>query len=316
MGENMVVDGYEFSDKLECLYYEVLNLLNGKEIRIHITNELIDGNNTIEGTQFYDSSENVIIELRNNSYLETTLSHELLHAYFESIGYPRVFIPFRNDHLYEYGRLISNNVMHKLLLTEQINRGFDIDIFSKELACMLTNNRVKDNVTNFDNISMSMTIIHAFLFSEKYSNIFIQWIKEKIPIAYEMALEQYKFIIESTYNTPFELRRVLIGAYKLFDNIIEMYNLPPLNLHNNIGIDFVFSRRQLLLDFKQVFSIDENILYDQKTNSNIASIISIADQQPIFFLNQDSNYNCKVKSFMQMSVQEFINFSNIRYSIR
>lgn len=122
----MIINGYEFSTELEKLYNDVVNLVPQSKVNITILDNLPGVDSSVDGFQDTLPNRDISIYVKRLPYIESIISHELLHAYYLKRDIRSLLCMSEGTGIFHFGQLIYNHVIHKLILEEQIKRKIDI----------------------------------------------------------------------------------------------------------------------------------------------------------------------------------------------
>ncbi|SQC85404.1 Uncharacterised protein [Clostridium perfringens] len=290
-------NGYIFSEKLEKLYNDVQALKPECKIFVNVDDSLIDDVG-VDGSQETLINGDIQIISRNNDVTESIISHELLHAYFLRIGYPNHHYVYGNDNpIFHFGRELYNHVIHKLILEEQIKRGFDVSYHQEKLAKNLGVGLEKEFTDPKEIISFSMVILLCDVLCGKYKEIYKEKIEKTFPKSNKVANQLYNAMMKKDYKTAYETREALVRVYKKFDNILKLYKLPNLNLSENVTITYIPRKDDMNRNVLKIFHICKKEKINDKLKFWI--LISNSDNQSSYIIATEDRTYDEIKSLLK-----------------
>lgn len=309
------IDGYIFSDKLEELYNDVQKLKPESKIIIEIIGNSTELDRNIDGFQETLLNGDINIKARNNENIESILSHELLHAYFLRKGYPNHhYVLGENNAIFHFGRDLYNHVIHKLILEEQLKRGFDVKWHQKTLAEGLGKDVDKEWRNPKDIVMYSMIILLCDILCGDYKEIYKKEINSKFPKADTISKKLYNSIMEEDFKTPYETRKAIVRVYKRFNNILKSYKLPNLNLSENVVITYIPSDEELSKKVLKVFHICKEVKYVDGVKFWLLK--SNIDEQSSFIIATRNREYPEIRELLfDMTLKELFEDSNCIISV-
>ena len=248
----MVFCDFEISDRLRILCDEVDAMCGQRNIIIKIDDSLVPYG--CDGCQEETKNGDLAVYSRNVSYSEAVISHEILHIYFIYKRYPiHDEIPEIDEVINLYGTILHNSVIHRLIVAEQKNMGFDLSQNDEALIKGFETWESEEKMDAYKILSCALTQTSALVLYT--GNDLSVYLSERFPKSNAIALELLEIINEEKELTPFHVGRTVTKLYKHADKICERLGLPLLSLNTNIMINPVLSERQLDLMVEQVFDV-------------------------------------------------------------
>lgn len=302
-------NGYIFSEKLENLYNDVQALKPECKIFVNVDDSLIN-DARVDGFQETLENGDIKIVVRNNDIIESTISHELLHAYFLRAGYPNHHYVYGNNNtIFSFGRDLYNHVIHKLILEEQIKRGFDVSYHQEKLAENLGIGLNKEFTDPKDIVAFSMVILLCDVLCGKYKEIYKERIEKTFPKSNKVAKQLYNSMMKKDYKTPYETRDAIVRVYKKFDDILKLYKLPNLNLSENVTITYIPKKNDMNKNVLKIFHICKKEKMNEKIKFWI--LISNSDNQSSYIIATEDRTYDEIKSLLKdMTLGELFEESN------
>lgn len=311
-----------FSVELQHLYKETLELFSGIEITVKHSLVGLDYNDGESAIGSQDIKNDVVkINIHQDYINEYVLSHELLHAYLVGNGYPtHHMLGEESDEvkkLLHVQQSLYNTVIHKVILEEQTNRGFDIQSEVDDQIINLTQFDISERGENYKADPFLLLRIFDFLVlynsrRDEFEEVF----KKKLPREFFYAEALANICNHTTYDNPFRTRKVLVKIFKEFDSILVELNLEPLNLNKWILIGFVPGYNQLQRQVRSTFDVEEYKVEfkDSSRNVDVIRLISKVDGQ--FSHYCFANYYNNLEELLDLPLQEFYQRHNIKYTLR
>lgn len=305
----MIVDGYVFSEKLIKLYKEVQQLRPECNINIEIVDKVPIEEENVDGLQMNLPDGSVEIYVKRNAHLEVILSHELLHAYFLRKGYPNHhYIDGDDTLIHKCGRDLYNQVIHKLILEEQLKRGFEVDKHQYYLAENLGSGMVDESDPGVV-MQFALVILHCNVLCGKYSELYDQKIKESFPKSHSVAKKLYRAMIKQDFQEPEETRQAIVRVIKSFELCTKNFGLCSLNLPQNVIITFYPTEIEMKKCVNEVFHLSASSKEYQ--GLQCWTLVANKDNQAAFILATVNSTYSDIRNFMKNTiVQELYKESN------
>lgn len=298
-----IVDGYMLNARLEQLYREILVLDPIHKVTLHVVEHIPD-HVAADSYQEIRTNGEVIITALSCPYTEALLSHELLHVYLVRKGFPNYFHLFEASHpIAHFGMALYNHVMHKLILEEQLKRGFDLTEYQQSLLHEPDANMQEDEANPLNSFLYSQTILTMLILGGSDKEAFLQQFKAQLPQSYRIARRLQTAMNAQKYQTPYETRLALVRTYLEFDQLVAETDLATLDLHFNIGVRYYPTEEQLHCTLPQLFVVRRLPLKNANgTPREIRHLVSREDGQLSFLFDLRSMPDFDQK-FSQMALE-------------
>jgi len=248
---------------------------------------------------------------KDEPFIDYILSHELLHVLLDTKGFPNTYFIDANiccQFSDDMGNMIKNIVIHKVIIQEQLSRGFNIvDAPKKKLKNVV---ETWPNITNLTDSTLwyllaltSFMIEAEFCLSEYESAIDI-----KNPILYKSAKFLYEVIIEQKLETPYKTRKVLIKVLKKFDELLVENNIAPLKLFEKLLIRFIPTEWQLQLKVNQVFNV-------RKSSKDDSLFLFTNSEGQLSFDFQNGAQEAVLQEIQNMTIESLLKMSYGNYVV-
>ena len=161
------------------------------------------------------------------------------------------------------------------------------------------------DMDSYRKIECILTIINVILmqFTERISTCY----RDKFPNLYQKAFEIVKDVFEIVEYTPFKVSRTITKVFKNVDVLCQELMLPQLNLSDKIALSPVLTTRQLDLNLRQVFDVEQRYYGDEQ----VTVLKLCATGQVSAFIRNANNINTD-----EISVRVFFEQHNITRLIK
>lgn len=280
----------KISPKVQDLLEDVNDHFPG-EVRIHFGAEQ-SGYVRHDQAQQVSDGQKMLIEVSDITAPDYTASHELLHLLMVLKGFPQIYFQLTSDDAETDQQLmvliteLYDIVAHEVVVSEQRRQGLIDDnieeLFIKGIKDTITpeNDGAVDGMSTLRLLMMMDTIV---FFGDRISNVKSE-LEELYPTAFAAAQKIEDKLQQRDIKSPFDLRRKVLNAFRLFDEQMQAWNLPEIHAIDFVTLGSVFSERQLRLKVRQVFQIFHSDLHEQKTKTRAYVGIGISDKQNSFVL--------------------------------
>jgi len=311
----MKINGIKFDLEMTKLFNEVKVLLGDRELRINFVDELLDEETLQIGGGAYakkcsDGNWEILV-CKDDSCLDYTLSHELLHVFLDEKGFPNIFHTNKDiccELSANIGTLISNVVLHKIIITEQAIRGFNVvDAPRKKLQDVVTTWQILPKLSD-QTLGYVLAVVSFFIEGAGVLSDYEDDIKNKNPFLYQPAKLLYDSLCEKPYTTPFETRRALVKTFKKMDELLISYDSKPLKLHEKLIVKYIPSKRQLSLKVSNVFNA--------YTNVNDDLLITAQSDEQLCFLYENGSGGSLKDELKDMTVEAFLTWAYKDFTVR
>ena len=248
---------------------------------------------------------------QSEPFIEYVLSHELLHVLLGVKGFPHVYMSNNficGQFSWDIGQLLNNTVHHKIIIKEQLDRGFDIgEAQEKKLRDVADTWQIIPNLS--DQTMWHIIAFTSFMIeAEDYLSEYGPKIESKNPSLYKHSKFLYDVICSTSYDNPFSTIKSLVKTFKKFDELLVANDIEPLKLFERIEVTFIPSRQQLQLNVSQVF--------DPRTTQNNDLLLFTKSDGQLSFVFPTNDVESLKKDISNMTVEDLFREANIKYVIR
>jgi len=306
----MNIEDLELSVPMKELYNEVSPLINKIEI-VYTENDL--SYSGVGARAIKLPNRDWEIELRKDEpFMEYVLSHELLHILLDTKGYPNVSKIDISKKRWKIAQLLTNTILHKIIIKKQLKRGFEIEDARKEMLRDVADNwptiRVLGDYGSFRDL---VTLVSFMIEAEDYLDRYIGRIKENNLFLYEHAERIYKEIYDEPYDSPYSTRKRLVRVFKAFDDLLKDNNLPQWKLFEKLSVVYIPSTWELQLSVSQVFDDATNqnndLFFYAKSDGQLSFAFEIKDVESY------KEVEIEINKRRNMTVEGLFNESNTEY---
>ena len=297
---------------MENLFDEVKHMLCDKNLKINVLNERNEEMVHLGGGANAKMSPNGNWEInivKDEPFIEYVLSHELLHVLLDSKGFPNVYMPSSDiccQFSWKIGNLITNVVLHKIIIDEQYNRGINIfDEPRKKLMDVADTWQIIPELSHqtLEHVlALTSFMIEAKVCLSEYES----QIENINPLLYQPAKDLYDTINEKELSTPYKARRILVRILKKLDELLVAKRKEPLRLYEKLLIKFIPRKRQLGLKVSQVFIRNTNEKADILLTTQAEGQLSFYFERGRNDSLNDELHNMTVGSLLSREYKEFI----------
>ncbi|MBW1604812.1 IpaB/EvcA family protein [Lactobacillus sp. Sy-1] len=315
--------------KLNEQTQSLLNVVNrffpGK-VEVQFIGRLQSGYVRHDQAQMVQDGKNIYIQISDLTAPNYTASHELLHLLMTLRGFPQEFFSLTtgnselDDQLQAMGIELFDIVSHFVVVSEQRKHGLiDDEIESMYLKGVKAT--IKPEPAELDD-EMSLrllTLLDALVFYGDEFNKVADELKSDYPISLAAAQKIYQVITAKPTDSPFGLRRNVVKLFRVFDDQLKEWNLPPLNNKDFTTITSVLSERQLGLKVNQMFEIFHSELHEKQTNRRAYVGFSKVDDQNSFVIPAPTGMDdspAYFKRLYNMSVEDLFKELKMPFIIR
>ena len=253
-----------------------------------------------------------------------TASHELLHLLMLLQGFPQIFfqLSLGEDELDEQMMIMAtdlyNVAMHTVVVDEQ--RCHDLitpQIEAEYLAGIhATLSDEGDQVDNERTLRL-LTLLDALVFYGDHLDQVQADLNQRYPLALKTAQALYAQAFDKAVDSPYAMRRVIVRLFKLFDEQMRAWQLPPLHNTEFTTVSPVLSERQLRLSVKQVFEIFHSDMQNRESGKRAYVGLRRNDRQNSFVIDApQGDTAAEFVSLYVQPVQEFLDQHGIPYIVR
>jgi hypothetical protein len=305
------IQGYKFSPAIEEIYQEIISAAPSLELEFEVVDELpIQGRSAMQGV---DPDGKRIIKIDKNSLNDSVLSHELLHCYFDVMGYPRLStLCVANNVVNYFAMRTEESVIHKLICQEQDKRGItrtEDQEYAKKIAEELEWEPMNPEAQIF----YSMKILDILIRSNEWKEYFENSLRYRFKNSYQYADRLWDKLMSKDFQTPFETRRAMIRVLKEVEKIVAENGVESLNLRMNVGTGFIASARQLDENIFDLFDVYKDALEDPHTGEKVWVLVSKAEDQASYFVLPGENFE---ESLTDKTLKDLYKEWGISYELR
>lgn len=253
-----------------------------------------------------------------------TASHELLHLLMLLQGFPQIFfqLSLGEDELDEQMMIMAtdlyNVAMHTVVVDEQRRHELITPQIEAEYLAGIhaTLSDEGDQVDNERTLRL-LTLLDALVFYGDHLDQVQADLNQRYPSALKTAQALYAQAFDKAVDSPYAMRRVIVRLFKLFDEQMHAWQLPPLHNTEFTTVSPVLSERQLRLSVKQVFEIFHSDMQNRESGKRAYVGLRRNDRQNSFVIDApQGNTAAEFVSLYAQPVQEFLDQHGIPYIVR
>lgn len=276
--------------------------------------------------QQYLHNGEMVVEVNDVTEPNYTVSHELLHLLLLFKGAPQISFNITtgskelDNKIMATGMELYDTILHFLVYSQQKDRGL-INDGVKELyfkGVLATLKPEPQNSTDEWMVLRTLTLLDTLVFFEDEEERILSKLKTLYPRTFAAAQKIYAALTVKEISSAFEIRRAVVKVFRLFDQQLEQWKMPPMNLQNFVTLTAVLSKRQKRLEVRQLFSIFHSELHENLQDTTAYIGISKADQQNTFVLPtpQSKKTEEEFKRIYAMPIGDFMDELAIPYLTR
>ncbi|MCI1913079.1 hypothetical protein [Schleiferilactobacillus perolens] len=269
-----------------------------KEVRDHFPNQLnIQVDDQESGRISHESAQqepqqdgSILLHVYDKTDINYTISHELLHIEMYLKGFPTMSFPLTttdprlDDQLGATAVSIYNSALHLIIGAEQRRNG----IITKDTVQAFIRG-ISDVVPAEEGDAEDPKIIYRVLslldglafFADHEDEVPAEWL-QMYPIAFQAAQQLYAVMTEKVIDSPFAIRRSIVKTLRAFDAWLDKLGYVPMPHDQFAAVSPVLSKRQLKLEFRQVFDILHSDYLNRQTKEKAFLAIGKNDRQLAF----------------------------------
>lgn len=266
----------------------------------------------------------LMITLTDLTEPDYTASHELLHLLMLLQGFPQIFfqLSLGDDELDEQMMIMATNLynvaMHTVVVDEQRKHDLITDQIEDEYLAGI-HEILSDETADEDNerTLRLLTLLDALVFYGDHLDRVADDLTTRYPLALKTVQDLYAQAFDKAIDSPYAMRRVIVRLFKLFDEQMKAWQLPPLHNLEFTTVSPVLSERQLRLSVKQVFEIFNSDMKNRESGEPAYVGLRRNDRQNSFVIDAPKGDTAAefVKLYAQ-PVQEFLDQHGIPYIVR
>lgn len=266
----------------------------------------------------------LLVQIKDSPDVEYTLSHELMHMYLATSGYPQVQYhlltgtPEVDKQHYATATALSTAALHAVVAEWQRAHGFlgekQFDLLKKGFAAAIPPEPAGgDNLVIYRSLSL---FDHMTLFVDGGTDAQkAQW-ENDFPQAYPLAQDLYQTLTQKALDTPFAYRRAVVNLFARFNALVQAARFQPLDNDEFATLPPVLSQRQLRLSLNQVFTLKHSAYRDRQTKQLAYVALGKGDRQNAFVLPLTDTSPAAMQSLYQQPLGEILDQYHIDYSLR
>lgn len=266
----------------------------------------------------------LVVQIKDSPDVDYTLSHELMHMYLATTGFPQVQYhlltgtPEVDKQHYATATALSTAALHAVVADWQREHGFlgdkQLDLLEKGFASALPKEPAGgDNLLIYRGLSL---FDHMTLFVDGGTDDQqAQW-QQDFPQAYPLAKDLYQTLTEKALDTPFAYRRAVVNLFARFNALVQAAGFQPLDNDEFATLPPVLSKRQLRLSLNQVFTLKHSAYRDRQTKQLAYVALGKGDRQNAFVLPLKDTTPAAMQSLYQQPLGEILNQYQLDYSVR
>lgn len=269
----------------------------------------------------------MILHVYDQTDLNYTISHELLHLEMYLKGFPAMGLPVTtsdphlDDQIAATGVAIYNSASHLIIGAEQRRNG----IITKETEQAFIrgiSDVVPAEEPNADQgddprfFYRVLTLLDGLaFFADHEDSLPAEWL-QMYPEAFKYAQRLYATMTAKVIDSPFALRRAIVKTFRDFDAMLDELGYMPMPHDQFVALSPVLSERQTKLEFRQVFDILHTDYLNRETKEKAFLAIGKSDRQMAFALPlKELSQDAALKIYEQKAADILKQFQ-IGYALR
>lgn len=266
----------------------------------------------------------LLVQIKDTPDVDYTLSHELMHMYLATNGYPQVQYhlltgtPELDKQHYATATALSSAALHAVVADWQREHGLlgesQLQLLVAGFADALPKEPAGgDNLLIYRGLSL---FDHMTLFVDGGDDAQrAQW-QADFPQAYPLAQDLYQTLMEKKLDSPFAYRRAVVNLFARFNALVQAAGFQPLDNDEFATLPPVLSSRQLRLSLNQVFTLKHSAYRDRNTKQLAYVALGKGDRQNAFVLPLKDTSPAAMQSLYQQPLGALLDQYQLDYSIR
>lgn len=263
------------------------------------------------------------IEILDSTALDYTLSHELLHMYFATKGFPQLQFhvlsgtPDLDRQYYAVATSLFRAVLHVQVVAWQREH----DLITDQVEALITAGFQADVPAESADtpqllVYRMVSLLDQLVFFGGGSDAQQASWQAAFPEAYPLAVELYQGLTAKPVDTPFALRRAVVKLFGQFDALVAVHGYQPVPLDEFATLPPVLSARQLRLSLNQLFELKHSEYRDMETKDQAYIALGSSDGQNAFVLPLTNPQPAFFQGLYQQPLAEVFKQYHIDYTVR
>lgn len=319
------MENVEINSETQSLLDAVNELFLGK-VELQFIGQLQSGYVRHDQAQAVQDKDSIMIQVSDLTAPDYTASHELLHILMTLRGFPQIFFAIStgdtqlDQQLMMLGTELYDTVCHIVVVSEQRKHHLiDDEIEAKYLKGVQATITPEPDPVDDKMTLRLLTLVDALVFFGADNQKINAQLTKDYPTAFAAAKKLYDLITEKPVDSPFSLRRNIVKLFKAFDDQLQDWGLPPINMQEFATVSNVVSKRQLRLEVRQMFELYHSDMVDIKSKRRAYVGINRADDQNSFVISAPTKNNDNpeyYKAIYSMTVEELFKQLQMPYILR
>lgn len=266
----------------------------------------------------------LLVQVSDTTDVDYTLSHELLHMYYATSGYPQLQYhlltgtPELDRQHYATATALSSAALHLMIAAWQREHHLLGDAQLAQLGAGLTESLSPEPAAG------DQLLIYRSLSLFDHMTLFVdggaedqraQW-QQRYPQALAIATALYQTLTAKTLDSPFAYRRAVVNLFGRFNALIQAAGYQPLDNAEFATLPPVLSQRQLRLSLNQVFELKHSAYRDRATKQRGYVAIGKGDGQNAFVLPLKKTAPADFQQLYQQPLGELLATYQLDYTVR
>ena len=312
----------EYSPALQQLLADVKKM-HPQEIQINFPKEEKIGYLRHDYGQYYVADGKLQVDVYDQTDIEYTISHELLHFMLMFDNTPQASVNVTSGDqeldatLTATGIDLYDTVLHDRVYKEQRKRGFITEATEEIYLKGVMERFPKEDGPDQWLVLRVLTLLDALVFFQGGDEDIIALFAQNNPESYRYAATLYQVMNEKPLKTNGAVRRAIVRLWDGMDQVLRDAGYAPMGLREFMTLSPVLSERQTRLQLNQLFELYHSQLKDNLKFKDAYIGRFKADGQNSFVINLPADITPEeMKQVYEQPIGAYLQELGFTYLIR